>query len=39
MASTYELLINVVNQREPKMLKGSTKKVRGWVQVLSIHLP
>ena len=26
MASTYELLINVVNQIEPKMLTGSTKR-------------
>jgi hypothetical protein len=39
MASIGELLINVVNQIEPKMLIGSTKKVHGQVQVLSIHLP
>jgi hypothetical protein len=26
MASTYELLINVVNQTEPQMLKGSSKR-------------
>jgi len=39
MASRNELPINVVNQYEPKMLKGSTKKVHGLAQALWIRLP
>ncbi len=32
-----ELLINVVNQNKPKVLKGLDQKVRGMDRVLYIH--